>query len=126
MEIKLRSALHRAGFRFRKNVNALTGKPDIVFPTERVAVFVDGDYWHARTLKEFGIDALRKSLKTTNSDFWMAKLEHNHKRDLAVTAELTRQGWVVVSLWETDLKKDMNRCVRAVVSAVNQRRNQAH
>ena len=63
MEIKLRSALHRAGYRFRKNVRDLVGKPDIVFAQARVAVFVDGDFWHARILKKGGLKALLRPVR---------------------------------------------------------------
>jgi DNA mismatch endonuclease, patch repair protein len=96
MENLLRATLHQRGYRFRKNVGAIKGKPDIVFPRERVAVFVDGDYWHARILKEGGLEDLRKSLKTSNREFWVEKLKRNHERDLAVTAELERLGWLVI------------------------------
>jgi DNA mismatch endonuclease (patch repair protein) len=123
MEIKLRGSLHRAGYRFRKNVKRLIGTPDIVFPQERVAVFVDGDYWHARILKEIGIDALRQSLKTANREFWVAKLRRNHERDLFVTNELEQIGWLVVRLWESDIKKNVDDCLRKVIDAVELRRN---
>jgi DNA mismatch endonuclease, patch repair protein len=116
MEIKLRSALHRKGYRYRKNVHTLPGKPDIVFPRERVAIFVDGDYWHARILKDLGIEALRQSLKTNNREFWVTKLQRNYERDIAVTAELEQLGWTVVRMWESDLKMKMDECVRAIVT----------
>jgi len=122
MEIELRSALHRAGYRFRKNVKHLIGVPDIVFLRERVAVFVDGDYWHARILKEVGIDALRRSLKTANREFWVAKLRRNHERDLFVTTELEQIGWLVVRLWESDIKRNVDDCLRKIVDAVEARR----
>jgi DNA mismatch endonuclease (patch repair protein) len=121
MEIGLRSALQRAGYRFRKNVKGVFGKPDIVFRRAQVAVFVDGDFWHARILKEQGLDALRRSLKTRNRDFWVSKLRRNYTRDLEVTAELERDGWLVLRLWESDLKKRMNKYVRVVSSAVDRR-----
>jgi DNA mismatch endonuclease, patch repair protein len=123
LEIELRSSLHRAGYRFRKNAVDVAGKPDIVFRRERVAVFVDGDFWHARILKEAGLDALCESLKTTNREFWVAKLRKNHERDLVVTERLEQQGWLVVRLWETDLKRDMSSGVAAIIAAVEQRRD---
>ena len=122
MEVGLRSALHRAGYRFRKNFAGLVGKPDIVFPRERMAVFVDGDYWHARILKEHGIEALRQSLKTNNRDFWITKLQRNLERDRFVTAELEKIGWLVVRLWESDLKQNMCGGVTTVVKVVEARR----
>ena len=120
MEIQLRSALHRAGYRFRKNDRRLLGKPDIVFSRAKVAVFVDGDFWHARILKEHGITALRKS-KDYNREFWVAKLRSNYERDRIVTAELKRRGWLVVRIWENDLKKRMDACLKRVTVALERR-----
>jgi DNA mismatch endonuclease (patch repair protein) len=123
MEILLRSALHLEGYRFRKNFDQVLGKPDIAFVREKVAVFVDGDYWHARILKERGIRELRKSLKTSNREFWIAKLRRNVKRDAKVTKELKKQGWIVIRLWETDVKQNLKMCVDVVtLGLANQRR----
>ncbi|MBB2677421.1 UNVERIFIED_ORG: DNA mismatch endonuclease (patch repair protein) [Rhizobium esperanzae] len=121
MEVELRSLLHRQGFRFRKNVATLPGKPDIVFLREKVAIFVDGDYWHARILRESGVDALRASLKTSNREFWVAKLQRNCERDVAVTSALEELGWIVVRLWESDLKRGMTDCLRAIFAALEGR-----
>jgi DNA mismatch endonuclease, patch repair protein len=122
LEVKLRGELHRQGYRFRKNDQSLPGKPDIVFSRERVVIFVDGDYWHARILKDSGIEALRESLKTNNREFWVTKLQRNYERDIAVTAELEQLGWMVVRVWESDLKRKMNQCVRAIVIILEDRR----
>jgi DNA mismatch endonuclease, patch repair protein len=121
MEVKLRNSLHRRGLRFRKNIATLPGKPDIAFPRERVAIFVDGDYWHARILKESGVDALRASLKTNNREFWVAKLQRNYERDLAVTNALEERGWIVVRLWESELKRSMNDCLVTISAALERR-----
>lgn len=121
MEVELRSSLHRRGLRFRKNVAALPGKPDIAFLREKVAIFVDGDYWHARILKESGVDALRASLKTSNREFWINKLKRNYERDVAVSNALEELGWIVVRLWESDLKRSMADGLRTI-SAVLERR----
>lgn len=122
MEVVLRRKLHRAGYRFRKNVVGLIGKPDIVFPRERLAVFVDGDYWHARILQERGVAALRRSLKTANREFWVSKLRRNAERDKAVTAGLRAAGWKLLRIWETDLKKNTALVVRTVINSVRARR----
>jgi DNA mismatch endonuclease, patch repair protein len=122
MEVLLRTTLHRRGYRFRKNVGAIKGKPDIVFAREKVAVFVDGDYWHARILKEAGLEQLRNGLKTCNRDFWVAKLQRNHERDLVVTDELERAGRLVIRLWESDLKRNIDVGVRAVEAGLQARR----
>lgn len=121
MEVELRSKLHRQGFRFRKNVVSLPGKPDIAFMRQKIAIFVDGDYWHARILKESGLDALRASLKTSNCDFWVNKLQRNSDRDIAVTRQLEELDWTVVRLWESDLKRNMTHCLRTIVATLEGR-----
>lgn len=118
MEVELRSSLHRQGLRFRKNVAALPGKPDIVFTRAKVAIFVDGDFWHARILKESGLEALRASLKTNNREFWVTKLQRNYERDVAVTKALEELGWTVVRFWERDLKRNMTDSVRNISSVL--------
>ena len=117
-EVLVRSALHRSGFRFRKNVRGIRGRPDIVFGPKRIAVFIDGDFWHARVLAEGGVEELRKSLKTKNRDYWLEKLSRNRMRDLAVTNELEAAGWRVFRFWESDVKKNMDAAVRQISSAL--------
>lgn len=103
-EVALRSILHRRGLRFRKNYAKLIGKPDIVFLGARVAVFIDGDYWHARVLREKGPEALYARIKTANRDYWMDKFTKRVKRDDEVTAALERKGWTVLRFWESDVR----------------------
>lgn len=122
MEVELRSSLHRQGLRFRKNVAALPGKPDIVFMREKVAIFVDGDFWHARILRESGLDTLRASLKTSNREFWVAKLLRNYERDMVVTKALEALGWTVMRFWERDLKRNMTDRVEDIISVLGNKR----
>ena len=118
-EIELRSVLHRRGLRFRKNYGKLIGKPDIVFIRARVAVFVDGDYWHARVLRERGFEALKDLFKTANRPYWVKKLTGNMKRDDHVTETLEREGWTVVRLWESDVRTDLEAAADAVEATVH-------
>jgi DNA mismatch endonuclease (patch repair protein) len=93
----LRSALHRRGRRFRKNVRlAEAGRRsvDIVFRGARLAVFVDGCFWHGCP-----IHGVRPR---TNSAYWSAKLEQNSRRDRAIEAALAGSGWRVLRFWEHD------------------------
>jgi DNA mismatch endonuclease (patch repair protein) len=122
IEVSLRSALHRAGFRFRKNYSLAIGRPDIAFPKARIAIFVDGDFWHARILHDVGLEALRLSLRTENREFWLAKLQKNRLRDLKVSRQLESQGWVVIRFWESDLKSDLSAAIAKIESAISQRR----
>lgn len=121
-ERALRSALHRLGLRFRKYSNTLPGRPDIVFPIQRVAVFVDGDYWHARVLQERGLGAFRATVRKKNTrSYWLAKLQRNVERDRAATQALRRDGWLVLRLWESDAKRDLARAAARIARAVRRR-----
>jgi DNA mismatch endonuclease, patch repair protein len=95
-EVALRSALHRSGLRFRKDypvrVNGKLIRPDIAFPRRRVAVFVDGCFWHS--CPEHG----RRPGK--NGEYWLPKLTRNVARDREQTQALESAGWAVVRIWE--------------------------
>ena len=101
----MRSCMHRRGWRFRKNVRAIPGCPDIVFPAQRVLVFVDGDFWHG-----YRYDEWRHKL----SEYWRIKIEGNRRRDRRTTARLRREGWIVVRLWEHDIRLRIERCAERV------------
>jgi DNA mismatch endonuclease (patch repair protein) len=101
-ELLLRRALWHIGLRYRKNFESLHGKPDIVFLRAHIAVFCDGDFWHGRDWTE-----LRAKLERgTNSDYWIAKIASNIERDRRNTTLLEEDGWRVVRIWESDIKKD--------------------
>jgi len=105
IEVRVRSALHRHGLRFRKHVQDLPGRPDIVFPRARVAVFVDGDFWHGRDF-----DNWRDSV----SSFWQKKIDINRARDERNCLELESRGWRVLRLWQHDIENDLDACVEHV------------
>ena len=98
-ECLLRSVLWRRGLRFRKNVSTLPGKPDIVFSTERVAVFCDGDFWHGRhwTKNKARLAA------GPNAAYWVAKIARNRERDKICQRQLRQTGWCVLRFWESDI-----------------------
>lgn len=74
------------------------GKPDFVFPKERIAVFVDGEFWHGHpTLGQ---------IPSTNSDFWRKKIDQNRKRDEVVNKTLKEKGWRVVRIWQHELRNE--------------------
>jgi DNA mismatch endonuclease (patch repair protein) len=109
-EVFLRRVLCQAGLRFKTNVAALPGKPDIVFPKERIVVFCDGDFWHGHRWS-----ILRRSLKNgSNAAYWTAKILRNIKRDGAVSAQLKKMGWKVIRIWESDILTDADN-VRAKI-----------
>ena len=96
-ELLIRKALHAKGFRYRVNVKALTGTPDIVLPKYRVLIFVHGCFWHGHKCHLFKVPQ-------TRTEFWLAKIEGNHKRDIASQKNLRADGWRVAVIWECALK----------------------
>jgi DNA mismatch endonuclease (patch repair protein) len=102
-ELMLRKKLWQNGLRFRKNVKSLPGKPDIVFIKARVVVFCDGDFWHGRNWES----RKTKLEGGTNSEYWVAKIAMNIERDKRNTALLEALDWLVLRVWEGDIKKSL-------------------
>jgi DNA mismatch endonuclease (patch repair protein) len=98
-EMKLRSMLHRAGYRFRLHTDKLPGCPDIVLPKYRTVVFVHGCYWHRHPGCP---DATNPKSRT---EFWQKKFNDTVKRDKRKAEELEKLGWHVITVWECELKK---------------------
>lgn len=98
IELALRSSLHLRGLRFRKHVRELAGTPDVVFPRERIAVFVDGDFWHGYRFPVWQ-DGL--------TPFWQQKIRANRARDRRNFAKLRRSGWTVIRVWGHEIKRDI-------------------
>lgn len=108
-ELMLRKALWHKGIRYRKNWNKLPGKPDIVLVRRKIAIFVDGDFWHARGHQDNPGEQV-----ATNKAFWQKKLARNVERDKEVNDVLTELGWLVLRFWESDIKKDLNNCIKEI------------
>jgi DNA mismatch endonuclease (patch repair protein) len=111
-EVVLRSALHRLGYRYRKDFRLDLGgikvRPDIVFTARKLAVFVDGCFWH--------VCPQHGRQPTTNEWYWTPKLRRNIERDRTVNAALEKSGWSVVRLWEHE---SLEAAVKAVVVALD-------
>jgi DNA mismatch endonuclease Vsr len=99
-EERLAVALKALGLRFRRNDVRIFGTPDFVFREARLAVFVDGDFWHGRSWFQAGV------APATNADFWVRKFERNRQRDRLVNRDLRRCGWSVLRLWGSDVHKN--------------------
>jgi len=118
-EVALREALRVAGLSFLAHPTDLPGHPDLVFLRERVAVFVDGDFWHGRQWRLRGHRSLAKQFAgSPNRTYWIKKITRNVERDALTTRTLRRLGWRVVRVWESDLKANPQRCVRRVCRAI--------
>ena len=99
-EVLLRSLLHRAGLRFRKNVRSLPGKPDIVLPKYRAIVNVHGCYWHRHTGCRF------TTTPATRTSFWLKKFRGTVERDRKAEEVLRQRGWRVFTVWECELREN--------------------
>jgi len=96
-EIFIRSLLHRQGFRFRLHVHELPGKPDIVLPRYRAAIFVHGCFWHGHDCPLFKLPGMRK-------DFWREKIGRNQANDKKTRDNLLATGWRVGVVWECAIR----------------------
>ncbi|MEW5930372.1 MAG: very short patch repair endonuclease [Gemmatimonadota bacterium] len=108
-EMLLRRALWRRGLRYRIHTNLL-GSPDFAFPGKRVAVFVDGCFWHGCPEHYVAPKA--------NPEFWRAKVERNLQRDASVDAQLQREGWIVIRVWEHQVRSELEATVAFLTEVV--------
>lgn len=111
-EVALRSALHRAGLRFALR-SGLPGSPDVAFVRQRVAVFVDGCFWHGCQR--------HYTRPVANASFWSQKLRRNVERDRRADADLALLGWSVVRIWEHDVLKSLDVTVARVQRILRRR-----
>ncbi|MFJ2696561.1 very short patch repair endonuclease [Streptomyces rochei] len=117
-EIALRKALWHRGLRYRLRTT-LPGKPDITFPGARLAVFVDGDFWHGNAWRIRGLPNFEAQFdRMNNPDFWRAKLRRNMTRDAEVNATLAQAGWTVYRVFESRLKRDLDEVVEEIFQRV--------
>lgn len=99
--------LQNRGLVFSTYDKSIIGKPDIVFCERKIAVFVDSDFWHG--------NPERFVRPKTNVDYWDKKIAGNKKRDRNVNRQLKKQGWIVMRIWEYDVKHNLNRCVDRIL-----------
>ena len=109
-ELRVRSLMHQAGYRYRLHVSGMPGKPDVVLPRYRTAVFVNGCFWHRHP------GCKHASTPKTNVGYWAQKFERNVSRDEETHAALRREGWTVVVIWECQTRNAMQ--LASLLSAV--------
>ena len=112
LECLVRSALHKQGLRFRKHVRHLPGKPDIVFPRQRVVVFIDGDFWHGWRFPQW---------QHKLSPFWQKKIRDTRERDQRNFRQLRRSGWIVLRFWEHQVKNSLQDVLHHIQTALAER-----
>ena len=98
-EIVVRKFLFSKGFRFRKNVKTLQGKPDIVLPKYKAVIFIHGCFWHKHK------NCKKAKLPETRKKFWEKKISGNVERDIKNIRQLKKTGWEVIVLWQCRLGK---------------------
>ena len=111
-EMRLRKALWHAGLRYRTNRKDVPGKPDIVIQKWKIALFVDGEFWHG-----YEWEIKREKIKS-NRAFWIPKIERNMQRDREVNAILKKMGYEVFRFWEHEVKKEIGACIKQVLDFV--------
>ena len=115
-ELLLRKALWAAGLRFRTCSTDLPGKPDIVVHSKRLAIFIDGDFWHGGQWRRRKLASLDDQFRGTESrGYWLSKIRRSMQRDCRATAELIDKGWSVIRLWESEVLADVDGCVAKVL-----------
>ena len=115
IELMLRHELWSRGLRYRKNVNHLTGHPDIAFISKKIAVFCDSEFWHGHNWEE------RKHEFKSRQDFWIPKIERNMEQDKEVTEKLESEGWIVLRFWGREIKADTSGCADIIQRTVESR-----
>lgn len=110
-ELAIAACLREHGLEWDSHATDLPGRPDFVFRDAKVAIFVDGDFWHGWRFPQW-----RDKL----SEKWEAKIEGNRKRDARNRRRLRGMGWTVVGIWEHQIKKDLSRCIARVADALNE------
>lgn len=111
-EILLRKKLWTLGYRYRKNPTKYPGKPDILFAKAKVAVFVDGEFWHGYQW------AKKKNKIKANRDYWIKKIEVNMARDKKNNERLESMGFTVIRFWEHETITDISQCVETIKHAI--------
>lgn len=106
LELLIRRELRKLGLRFSQNCKALPGSPDIVFMDRKVAVFIDGDFWHGWRLP---------SWEYKLSGFWSEKLRGNRRRDQRNFRRLRAADWTVIRLWEHQIRSDIGSCIDRIL-----------
>lgn len=109
-ELAFRKVLYAKGFRYRVDYKKLIGRPDIVLRKYMTVIFIDGEYWHGHNWEE------RKPKIKTNREFWIAKIERNMQRDAEVNQALHDLGYTVFRFWESEIKKQLDRCLDEVIA----------
>lgn len=112
-EISFRKSLWSLGVRYRKNVRNLPGSPDIAIKKYKLAIFIDGEFWHGFNWQE------KKMKIKKNRDFWIPKIERNMQRDREINDQYLKMGWTVFRFWQHEIKNELHVCLNKVLDCIN-------
>lgn len=114
IEVILRKALWKKGYRYRKNYKALPGRPDIALTKYKIAIFCDSEFFHGKDWK-----VLKPKLERgKNPDYWVPKIERNMERDQEKDKALLFAGWTVIHFWGKDILKNTEECVKVIEESI--------
>ena len=114
IELILRKALWKKGYRYRKNYEALPGKPDIAITKYKIAIFCDGEFFHGKDR-----DKLENYPKNSNNgEYWYKKITRNIQRDKENNIDIHGAGWTVLRFWGRDIKNHLDECVKVIEEAI--------
>ena len=116
IEIKLRKSLWKKGYRYRKNVHTLPGKPDIVLTKYKIVIFCDSEFFHGKDW-----EILKPRIEAgNNSEYWMKKITRNMERDDENNKQLLFLGWTVIRFWGKDILKKTDECIKVIEECIFQ------
>ena len=114
IEVSLAKSLFAKGYRYRKNDKTVFGKPDLTFKKHKLAIFIDGEFWHGKDWE------IRKNNLKSNCEYWLSKIERNINRDKEVNEKLLKEGWRVLRFWGNEIKKDLNNCITKIQKTIDE------
>lgn len=116
-EVRLAKALWHLGYRYRKNNRTVFGTPDLTFKKQKIAIFVDSEFFHGKDWET------QRDCVKTNTEFWQKKIGRNIQRDIEVNNYLTARGWKIIRFWSKKVKKDLDSCINVIQNEILQRQN---
>lgn len=114
-EVLLQKVLRKAKIKFKKNCSTVVGKPDIVFPAKKIAIFIDGEFWHGYNWEK------KKSKIKNNRSYWIPKIEKNILRDQHNNRLLRKQGWRVIRFWQQQIVGNPLKCIQIIKKIMQQK-----
>ncbi|WP_270469495.1 very short patch repair endonuclease [Faecalibacillus faecis] len=116
-EVMIAKSLWHRGYRYRLNYKALPGSPDIALTKYRIAIFIDGEFWHGKDFEQ------RKTKLKNNKDYWIEKIKENIDRDLRNDKLLRQMDWYPIHFWSNDVIKYCNQCIDEIIYTIENREN---